>query len=244
DLAVEKFASGQSFVISVNAQTLTEHRDDLAAIDGATIAKLPRPVGPAGMVTFTGRRENGIMINSDARDSEHFVAMMQFIDWLWYSPEGKMFAKWGVEGVTYTGSVDDGTFQLNENIRWAGINPEAEELLNADYGFFQGSFVYGGSTNLLNSQFPDEEKEFQQKIAGRESIVAPPMPRAPEERERAALWEIGLRDHVDQETLKFALGQRPLSGWDAFVSELQGLNMNEYIDLINGAHQRYQEEFG
>lgn len=245
DAAIEKFASGQSFVISVNAQTVVEHRDDLEALGGgATIAKIPRPVGPAGMITFTGRRENGIMISSEARKSENFVAMMQFIDWLWYSPEGKMFAKWGVEGVTYTGSVEDGTFQLAENIDWAGLNPGADELLNADYGFFQGSFVYGGSTALLQSQFPEEEKEFQQKIAGRESLVAPPKPLTPEERERAALWETGLRDHVDQETLKFALGQRPLSEWDAFVSELERLNMNEYIDLINGAYERYQEEHG
>ena len=169
-MAIEKFASGQSFVISVNAQTVVEHRDDLEALGGgATIAKIPRPVGPAGMITFTGRRENGIMISSEARKSENFVAMMQFIDWLWYSPEGKMFAKWGVEGVTYTGSVEDGTFQLAENVDWAGLNPGADELLNADYGFFQGSFVYGGSTALLQSQFPEEEKEFQQKIAGRES---------------------------------------------------------------------------
>lgn len=244
DAAIEKFAAGQSFVISVNAQTVTEHRDDLEAIEGAVIKKITRPRGPFGNRTLTGRLENGIMISTAARESENFVAMLQFIDWLWYSREGRMLAKWGVEGTTYTGSVEDGTFQLNEDIRWAGINPDAEELLNADYGFFQGSFVYGGPTELLYTQFPEEEVEFQESIADMESVVAPPAPLSPEERERAALWETALRDHVDQETLKFALGDRPLSEWDAYVSELEGLNMNEYIDMINTAHQRYQEEHG
>ncbi|HEY8473185.1 MAG TPA: extracellular solute-binding protein [Natronosporangium sp.] len=244
DTAIEKFANGRSFVISVNAQTVVEHRDDLAGIEGAEIKKIPRPIGPMGNKTHVTRLENGIMISSAAREREDFVAMMQFIDWLWYSDEGKMFAKWGVEGVTYTGSIEDGTFKLADNIDWAGLNPDGEELLNADYGFFQGSFVYGGSTALLNSQFPPEEQEFQQAMADRESIVGPPKPLTPVERERASLWETGLRDHVEQETLKFILGQRPLSEWDDYVRELEGLNMNEYIDMINEAHQRYVEEHG
>jgi putative aldouronate transport system substrate-binding protein len=244
DAAVEKFASGNSFVISVNAQTVTEHREDIAAIEGATIAKIPRPIGAMGNLTHVTRLENGIMINKDARNREDFVAVMQFIDWLWYSDEGKMFAKWGVEDVTYTGSVDDGTFQLAENIDWAGLNPDGEELLNVDYGFLNGIFVYGGSTNLLNSQFPEEEQEFQAAMADRESRPAPPRPLTAEERERAALWETGLRDHADQETLKFILGQRPFSEWDAYVSELEGLNMTEYMDMVNEAYQRYQEEHG
>jgi putative aldouronate transport system substrate-binding protein len=246
DAAIEKFASGQSFVISVNAQSVVDpHRLDIESIEGATIKKIGRPLGPMGPVTHTTRLENGIMISSKARDREDFVAMMQFIDWLWYSDEGKMFAKWGVEGTTYTGSVDDGTFQLAENIDWAGLNPDGEELLNADYGFLQGSFVYGGSTNLLNSQFPEEEQEFQEAMAAREPRPpAPPHPLSQIEREQASLQETALRDHVEQETLKFILGQRSFDEWDAYVGELQGLNMDDYINTINEAHQRYQEEHG
>jgi putative aldouronate transport system substrate-binding protein len=245
DTAIEKFASGRTFTISTNAQTLIEYREGLEGTSGAAVKKILRPLGPMGPRTHQTRIENGIMINSRARDREDFVAMMQFIDWLWYSDEGKLFAKWGVEGTTYTGSVDDGTFQLAENIDWAGLNPDGEELLNADYGFFNGIFVYGGSTNLLQSQFPEEEKEFQEAMSQREpQPVAPPKPLDELERERAALWETALRDHVDQETLKFILGQRPLSEWDAYVSELEGLNMNDYIDMVNEAQQRYQEEHG
>ena len=52
--------------------------------------------------------------------------MMQFIDWLWYSDAGQKFAKWGVEGTTYTGSVADGTFKLEPNVNWSGLNPNAK----------------------------------------------------------------------------------------------------------------------
>lgn len=245
DTAIEKFASGRSFVISSNAQTVDEYREDLAGISGATVRKIPTPIGPMGNVKQGSRLENGIMISSHARESENFVAMMQFIDWLWYSDEGKMFAKWGVEGETYTGSVEDGSFALAEDIDWAGLNPDGEQLLNADYGFFNGIFVYGGSTALLHSQFPEEEQEFQAAMATRETLpVPPPRPLTAEERERASLMETGLRDHVDQETLKFILGQRSFDEWDAFVDELRGRNMDQYIEMVNDAYARYQEEHG
>jgi putative aldouronate transport system substrate-binding protein len=72
--------------------------------------------------------------------------------------------------------------------------------------------------------------------------VDPPHPLSAEEREQATLWEAALRDHVDQQTLRFILGQRPLSEWDAYVAELRGKNMDRYIDLVNKAHQRFEEK--
>ena len=35
-----------------------------------------------------------------------------------------------------------------------------------------------------------------------------------------------------------------LSEWDAYVTELEGQNMTTYIDLVNGAYQRFQENNG
>ena len=56
--------------------------------------------------------------------------------------------------------------------------------------------------------------------------MPPPHPLTDEEREQATLWETPLKDHVTQNTLKFILGQRPLSEWDAYVAELKGKNMD------------------
>ncbi|ASW54420.1 extracellular solute-binding protein [Plantactinospora sp. KBS50] len=242
-----KFAAGKSFVISTNAQELVNsYRKDIAKISGATVAKLPLPVGPMGPVLDgTTRLENGLMISSKARDSENFVAMMQFIDWLWYSDEGELFAKWGVEGTTYTGDVNAGTFKLASDVDWAGLNPGASKALNADFGFSNGVFAYGGSTNLLNSQFPQEEQEYQKLMNQRQTLpLPPPKPLNADEREQATLWESGLRDHVDQQTLKFILGERPLSDWDAYLSELKGKSMDQYVDTVNKAYERFQKEHG
>ncbi|MFB9239894.1 extracellular solute-binding protein [Plantactinospora siamensis] len=242
-----KFAAGKSFVISSNAQSLVnEYRKDIAKVPGATVAKIPLPVGPVGPLLDGGTRlENGLMISSKARNSENFVAMMQFIDWLWYSDEGQMFARWGIKDQTYTGSVDDGSFKLASEVDWAGLNPGAPKALNADYGFQNGVFAYGGSTKLLNSQFPKEEQEYQALLNQRKAApLPPPKPLTPDEREQTALWESGLKDHVEQQTLKFILGERSLSEWDAYVNELKGKNMDRLLDVVNKAYERYQKEHG
>jgi putative aldouronate transport system substrate-binding protein len=244
DAAMQKFARGQSFVISTNAQTLVnDYRKDVAAIPGATVMKIPTPMGPLGAVKQGTRLENGVMISSKARESKNFVAMMQFIDWLFYSDAGQLFAKWGVENETYTGKVEDGSFKLMPTIKWAGINPDAPKNLQVDYGYFNGVFAYGGSTRLLNTQFSDEEKKFQEAMAGRRTLpVPPPHPLSADEREQASLWETALKDHVNQNTLAFILGKRPLSQWDAYVAELKGKNMDPYIQLVNNAYERFKSK--
>ncbi len=247
DIARQKFATGKSFMISANAQTVVnEARKDIAKISGATVAKMILPTGPTGAtLPGTTRLENGIMISKKALESPNFVAMMQFIDWLWYSDAGLMFSKWGIEGQTYTGNVDDGSFKLDPGITWGGINPDAPKNLQVDYGFSNGVFAYGGSTAMLNSQFSDEEKAFQAEMNKRQiRPVAPPAPLSIEEREQVTLWDSALKDHVFQNTLKFALGQRPLSEWDAYVKELEGKNSVQYLDIVNKAYERYKKAHG
>jgi putative aldouronate transport system substrate-binding protein len=246
DQARQKFANGQSFVISTNAQELVNHyRKDIAKISGATVVKIPVPTGPIGAAKFGSRLENGMMIANKAKDGKDFVALMQFVDWLWYSDDGLMFAKWGVQGTTYTGSVDDGSFKLAPDVTWAGVNPSGSKNLQVDYGFFNGVFAYGGSTKLLNSQFPPEELTFQNVMDSRKALpLPPPAPLSSDDREQATLWETSLKDYVDQQTLKFILGQRPLSQWDAYVSELKSHNSEQYISLVNQAYQDFKKNHG
>ncbi|MEU4242486.1 extracellular solute-binding protein [Actinoplanes sp. NPDC026619] len=245
DAARQKFASSKSFVISVNAQTLVnEARKDIDKVPGGKVVKIPLPTGPMG-ATLSGdsRLENGIMLGKKALESKNFVAMLQFIDWLWYSDDGLMFSKWGIQGDTYTGSVDDGSFKLNPQIKWAGLNPQAPKNLQVDYGYFNGVFAYGGSTKILNSQFSDEEKAFQAEMNKRKTRdVGPPHPFSPDEREQAGLWEAAIADHVNQSTLAFILGKRPLSEWDKYVSELSAKGGDKYIDLANKAYGRFKEK--
>ncbi|MBX7267340.1 extracellular solute-binding protein [Micromonospora sp. Llam7] len=243
DLARQKLANGKSFVISANAQAVVnEYRPDLAATNPkAKITKIPLPIGPAGEINPASRLENGMMISSRARDSENFVAMMQFVDWLWYSDAGQEFAKWGVEGTTFVKDAA-GKHTLAPDVNVIGLNPDAPKHLQKDFGFYNGVFAYGGKPELVQAFFSPEEQEFQQVMNARApKAVPPPYPLNDEEREQVSLWETPLKDYVYQATLQFVLGQRDFAQWDAYVAELKSKNMDTYLETVNNAHKRFQE---
>lgn len=248
DQARQKLANGRSFVISTNAQTLVnELRPDLAkTIPNATLTKIPLLIGPAGEINPSSRLENGIMISTKAKDSKNFVAMMQFVDWLWYSDAGQEFARWGVEGTTFTRDAS-GKPTLAQDVNMVGLRPNAPKHLQKDFGFGNGVFTYGGKPELVQAFFSPEEQEYQKVVGARKQapwVVGPPRPFSDEEREQATLWETTLKDYVFQQTLRFILGQRPLSEWDAYVTELKGKNMDAYMDLVNKAYDRYKKAHG
>ena len=244
DQARQKLANGKSFVMTANSQTLVnENRKDLAAtLPKAKLAKIPMPLGPAGEVNPFPRLENGIMISKKALDSKNFVAMVQFIDWLWYSDAGQEFAKWGIEGTTYT-KGPDGKNALVKDIDMVGIHPGAPKHLQKDFGFSNGVFAYGGPPAQVRGFFSAEELEFQKVMDARPAVlVPPPYPFTDEEREQSTLWETPLKDFVTQSGLQFMLGQRSFADWDAYLAELKAKKADEYIALVNKSYERFQKE--
>ena len=47
---------------------------------------------------------------------------------------------------------------------------------------------------------------------------------------------------VAEEALKFVTGDRSLDEFDKFVSQLEGLGMNDVLEIIQGAYDRYLEK--
>jgi putative aldouronate transport system substrate-binding protein len=244
--AITKFVTGKSFVIATNGQELISMRKTMDTNLGAgnyKIQKITVPGGPAGHIIGGTRLENGIMISSKAKEDPNFEAMLQFIDWLWYSPEAKEFTKWGVEGVTYTKDAS-GKRTLAADVNYVGLNPAGTKALNTDFGFSGGVFSYGGPTELVHSMFNDEELAFQKDMADTKKTVKtePPYPLSQVDREQATLLSTPLKDHTDQNTLQFILGSRPISEWDKHVEELNAKGMDKYLDLVNKSYKEYKKK--
>lgn len=244
DQASQKFVNGKSFVINGNSQTLVMHRNDMNKILGEgnfDISKITVPGGPAGHVMSGSRLENGVMLTSKVKDNDNFKAILQFIDWLYYSDGGQEFAKWGIEGETYT--KDNGVRKLLDDINYNGLNPKGSKDLRIEYGFSGGVFAYGGTTELLHSMFTVEEIRFQEDMKRTKTVLTPepPIPYSVEERERATLLGTPLKDYSDQNTLKFILGERSLSEFDQFVDELKSQGMDNYVELANKKYKEYKE---
>ncbi len=247
DQAQQKIASGQTFAQLTNDQEILKIRTAFEELgtDGE-VAMIRVPAGPAGDYQAGSRLVSGLMLSSKAKDSDHFLAMLQFLDWLYYSDEGLEFAKWGVEGETYTKDAD-GKRTLAADIDQNGLNPGAPKFLNVDFGYHNGVWMleHGSSDDLDQSMLREEVVDFVQSMSDKElAPVAPPAPLNELEREQVSLWTTALKDHVYQNTAAFILGQRSLDEWDTYVSELEGKNLQQYLDVVNGAQQRFAEKNG
>lgn len=244
DSAIQKFVSGKSFAISANSQNVITYRTSMEQSLGKgnfEIGKITVPGGPAGNIIGGSRLENGIMLNSSVKDKDSFVALIQYIDWLFYSDAGQEFAKWGVEGTTFT---KEGVKRvLEKDVNFQGLNPAGTKDLRVEYGFSGGNFAYGGTTELLHSTFNDQELEFQKAMTSKTPRpVPPPVPYSDTDREQATLTLTPLKDHVKQNTLKFITGQRSLSEFDAYVKELDSKGQSKYVELANKAYKAYADK--
>ena len=193
---------------------------------GATVAKIPVPdrARPARSRPAS-RLENGVMISRKARERQELrrhdaVRRLAVV----FRRRPETFAKWGVEGTTYTGTASATARSTGAGRqRASGSTRTARSTSRRTYGFYNGVFAYGGSTKELDSSslprnsVPEGDERPQDRCP-----LPPPAPlSSTTSREQATLWETALKDYVNQQTLKFVLGQRPLGEWDAYVSELK-----------------------
>ncbi|NYJ17983.1 extracellular solute-binding protein [Nesterenkonia sandarakina] len=243
--AEQKFSAGSSLATAGNdesTQIYTRGFEELGT-EGAEARLIPIPGGEDGDFVHSGARfDSGLAISSSVAEDDDFLAKLQFIDWLYYSDEGLEFATWGVEGETYTVG-ENGERELDPNIDLNSLNPEAEEHLVRDYGFSNQPFLHavGSTTDLVHSTFRPHVVEWQEKMHDKEELpVTPPYPFTDLELEQAGLLQTTLTDHVQTASAQFILGQRSFDDWDAYVAELENLNMQQLVDLANDAYERAQ----
>lgn len=242
DLTAEKFINGRVAAITSTAGHLQTRIDEAreAGLPG-NFRKLVLPDGPDGGFVDPSQLAWGIALNANLRNSPYFLATLQFIDWLWFSPEGQEFALFGIEGETFE-RAEDGTRILREDLYWRVMNAGAPNNLVREYGFGDMTFAvgYGGSDDLVQGMLNDSLREWKQGMLAAKTPLplTPAAPLTDLELERIATTQTAVIDHVRAETLRFILGDRPMSDWDAFTAEVEALGVQRIVDIHNEALNR------
>ncbi|RRR98143.1 ABC transporter substrate-binding protein [Glycomyces terrestris] len=245
----EKFAAETVFAASGSAGTAIEFAQALNATVGEgnyEVLQIAPPGGPFGQVVEPRNFWNGFMLNAEIKDSEYFLAILQFLDWLYYSPDARELIRWGIEGETYTKAAD-GTITLNPEYRLDAynINPGAPTDIQKDLGWSNAVFADSTESRALKESY--NAAAFVEYI---DSVLSTRTPREPSppapldemELEQSSLLSTPLKDTVDTNTLKFIMGERDIAEWDDYVAELEAQGLQQYVDLINGARERFEEE--
>ena len=248
--AWEAFVNGESFMIAAG-NTLEEYIRDFDAnieagathLEGYELVQLPVPNGPTGKI---GEQliDNGMMLNASLRDREDFVAILQFIDWLWYSEEGREFAMWGIEGETFQWN-EEGYRELLSGFQHRGhglnINPDYDDI-QVDHGFMENVWALaGGSSRDLMTSVMTEEARALHIYNADTRVLRPITPRIPWtdlELEQISIIQSALADHTRSNMSLFILGQRSMDDWDTFVQEIESMGSQRFVDMANEAWSR------
>jgi multiple sugar transport system substrate-binding protein/putative aldouronate transport system substrate-binding protein len=212
------------------------------------VVEIAPPGGPAGNVVEPRNFWNGFMLTAKAKNDPHLKSMLQFLDWLYYSPESRDLLRWGVEGQTYTKSGDKYTLKPEYKLKSFNINMATGKTdIATDLGYSNNVLSDSTESRALKQSYnaPAYVDYISSVLSTRKPRDPfPPAPLNASELEQASLMATPLKDTVDTNTLKFILGQRPLSQWDDYVKELKAQNMDGYVDLINKAAERYAKDHG
>ena len=230
DTAMNKFYRGETAIISTNRAQYVAQEEGITEQLGEGNFELYIALTPVGTVDYQAdneRLECGVMISSKALDElgeEDFIKMMRFVDWLWYSEEGQILTKWGIEGETYTVS-EDGTYSLTPAYYCGGLTiPQTSDDqvdMREELGYACGNYMYGGNTELLTSNFSDTWKDLYDRIGQYRSLrpLEPTVALDEDQREMANLWGTPLTDTINTWTNRFAMGQADIEAdWDQYVS--------------------------
>ncbi|MEE1618702.1 ABC transporter substrate-binding protein [Brachybacterium sp. J153] len=244
----EKFAAETCFAASGSSGTLIEFAQALDATVGRgnyQLELIPPPAGPAGNIMGPRNFWHGFVLSSHVAESENFLATLQFLDWLYFNPAAREMLRWGIEGETYT-KAEDGTITLDaeHSLTAFDLNPDGGTDLQKDLGF---STYLAESTESRALKESYNSADYTTYIDGVLENLEPmppwtPAPLDEAELEQAALMATPLKDAVDTATLQFILGQRDIEEWDAFQQELEAAGLPAYLDLVNTARDRFEEQ--
>ena len=248
DTALNKFYRGETALMSTNRAQYTTQEEKITAQLGEGNFELYRAIVPVGNNNYQSenqRLECGVCISSNALETlgeEEFIKMMRFVDWLWYSEEGLTLTKWGIEGETYT--VTDGVYSLTPEYYCAGLSiaktSDDQIDMREELGYACGNFMYGGSLELLTSNFPADLQDFYNRMAEYRELrpLDPTVAFDEDQLEMLNLWGTPLTDTINTWTNKFAMNQADVEAdWDTYVAEVQAQNLQNIIDMYNDTYQ-------
>ena len=251
ETAMNKFYRGETAIITTNRAQYVAQEEGITEQLGAGNFELYRIVTPVGNNNYQAenqRLECGVCISSRALDElgeEDFIKMMRFVDWLWYSEEGQILTKWGIEGETYTVS-EDGTYSLTPAYYCGGLSiaktSDDQVDMREELGYACGNYMYGGNTELLTSNFSADLQEFYARQNEYRDLrpLDPTVAFDDLDMEQATLWGTPLTDTQNTWTNRFAMDQADVEAdWDQYVSEVEAQNLQNLIDMYN---ETYQEQ--
>ncbi|ACT04457.1 extracellular solute-binding protein [Paenibacillus sp. JDR-2] len=202
------------------------------------LAGAPYPTLNKGDKPVLGQREpifNGVGA-AITKDNKHVVETVKWLDFK-YGEQGHMLFNFGIEGKSY--ELKDGYPTYTDEIM---KNPDGLAFATAigQYAVpFGGPFVQDMRYQEQNASLPQQKEALNTWMAVDNDGLLPPLTFTNEESSRLAAIMADVNTYRDEMFDKFVMGAEPLEHFDNFVKTIQGMGIQEALEIEQAAYDRY-----
>lgn len=174
-------------------------------------------------------------------ENKYPEATMRWLDYA-YSEEGSILSRLGIEGESYEWNEDktkwtllskDGLSTTETNSQYApGVGTNVPMVLSEEiFGKEDNPTIHEINKNLANELLPHAEMPY------------PLVYFTEEEQDRINTLKPDIDTYFEQMEAKFITGAESIeTGWDKYIETLEGLGIEEYVDIHQDAYDRWAEE--
>ena len=177
---------------------------------------------------------SGLMSSAITADCENVELAAKFLDYF-YTDEGRLFANFGVEGVTY--NMIDGYPKLTDMVINSGnIQNEIEKYANPEFSvvdprYYEQRMVYPEQNEAI--------KTWAKTNA--ENHKLPLLLPTTDEANDISKCTTEIETYVNEMFIKFMIGTKSLDKYDEYLAQLDKLGVKKVLKIYNAAYERYQK---
>ncbi len=182
-------------------------------------------------MAYSTKFVSGFSISSQSKQLDKALA---YLDWQ-YSDEAYELLSWGRPNELYTEQADGSR-------KWNNFNTAAEMKQGTGlqtYGFYS-RYNFDGERSTFSPECLNASL-----MAQKYDLPAPPV-LAFNEEERSVIETVGanIETHATEQISKFLLGERSMDEWDAFISEVENLGLDQLKKVHESSYARVLEAMG
>ncbi|KJB88922.1 ABC transporter substrate-binding protein [Paenibacillus sp. E194] len=193
------------------------------------LTNIGSPLGNLGMFVLTDKAKNP---EAAIRWIDHF-----------YGDEGAKMFFMGFEGVTYQVN-DKGDYEyldaIKNNKDGLNLDQAISQYLTWPGGYYPGivkqKFFKGAEGYPSSVKNAQDAEPFSVKMED----VWPSFNFTPEEQEELTTIQTDIQTYIDEMRDKFASGAAGFDQWDAYVKQLEQMNVKRYLEIYEAAYERYK----
>ncbi len=174
--------------------------------------------------------------------SKNLDAALKFLDYC-YSDEGTILQNWGIEGVTYEKNGEN--YMLTDMVSKSTEGKSAVQVMTpyamTGYGLHP-KVTLGDAYQAVMNDHPSQKAAAKQWAEGDKTLLTINYPFTTEENKKLNSILSEIRTYEDEVLMKMVMGLEPISNFDAYVSQMKALGIDEAIQIHKTAYERYMNQ--